>query len=117
MHVLSFVLIAFVAIEHLGIMILEMFYWDHPTGRKIFRMSPEQSAATRVLAANQGLYNGILAAGLIWALASDRFDLKLFFLAAVVVAGIYGGMTAKRSIIVTQALPAALALAAVFAAQ
>lgn len=113
MQLLSFVLTALVAIEHAGIMILEMFYWDHPTGRRIFRMTPEQSASSKVLAANQGLYNGFLAAGLIWALWADRFDLKVFFLGCVIVAGIYGGLTAKRSILYTQALPAALALATV----
>lgn len=114
MALLSFLLTAFVALEHVGIMVLEMFYWDHPTGRKIFRMTPEQSASSKVLAANQGLYNGFLAAGLIWALAAGRFDLKVFFLGCVIVAGIYGGLTAKRTILYTQALPAALALAVVF---
>jgi putative membrane protein len=116
MGLVSHVLIALVAIAHIGFLILEMFLWDHPTGRKIFHMTPEQSAATRVLAANQGLYNGFLAAGLVWALAADRFDLKVFFLACVIVAGLYGAVTAKRTILYTQALPAALAMAAVFAA-
>lgn len=117
MQLLSFFLTAFVALEHAGIMILEMFFWDHPTGRKIFRMTPEQSASSKVLAANQGLYNGFLAAGLIWGLWADRFDLKVFFLGCVVVAGVYGGLTAKRTILYTQALPAALALAAVYLAR
>jgi putative membrane protein len=113
----SQILIALVALAHIGFLVLEMFFWDHPTGRKIFHMTPEQSAATRVLAANQGLYNGFLAAGLIWALWSDRFDLKVFFLGCVIVAGLYGAATAKRTILYTQALPAALALAAVILAQ
>ncbi len=105
-------LTALVAVEHLGIMILEMFFWNHPVGQKIFGMTPEVSAASAKLAANQGLYNGFLAAGLIWGIASDRSDLKIFFLACVVVAGIFGGVTAKPSILVTQALPALIALTA-----
>jgi putative membrane protein len=104
-------LIAFVALNHVAFLVLEMFFWDHPVGRKIFGMTPEQSAFSKTLAANQGLYNGFLAAGLIWGLTIGSFDVKVFFLVCVVIAGIYGGMTAKRSIILTQALPAALALA------
>jgi putative membrane protein len=95
-------------------MVLEMFFWDHPVGRKIFNMTPEVSAISRVLAANQGLYNGFLAAGLFWGLATGAGRLKVFFLACVAIAGIFGGLTAKTSILVTQFLPAALALAAYF---
>ena len=113
MHSISLLLIALVAAGHIGFMILEMFFWDHPVGRKIFAMTPEVSASSRVLAANQGLYNGFLAAGLIWALLTGRFDLKIFFLGCVIIAGLYGAATAKRTILYTQALPAALALAAV----
>ncbi len=94
-----------------------MFFWDHPFGRKTFKMTPEYSAASRALAANQGFYNGFLAAGLAWALWADRFDLKVFFLGCVIIAGVYGAMTAKRTILYIQALPAALALAAVWAAR
>jgi putative membrane protein len=108
---LANVLIAFVAANHVAFLVLEMFFWDHPTGRKIFGMTPEQSAFSKTLAANQGLYNGFLAAGLIWGLVNGEVDVKVFFLVCVVIAGIYGGMTAKRSIIITQAVPAALALA------
>lgn len=108
------VLTGFVALEHVGIMVLEMFFWDHPLGRKIFNMTPEVSATSRVLAANQGLYNGFLAAGLSWGLATGAGRLKVFFLACVAIAGIFGGLTAKTSILVTQFLPAALALAAYF---
>ena len=90
-------------------------FWDHPFGRMRFAMTPEQSAATRVLASNQGLYNLFLVAGLIWAIWTDRFDLKLFFLACVIIAGVYGAATAKRSILFIQAIPAALALAATLA--
>jgi putative membrane protein len=113
MRTLANVLTAFVALSHVGILVLEMFFWDHPVGRRIFDMTPEVSATTAVLAANQGLYNGFLAAGLFWALAGDRRDLKVFFLACVVIAGVYGGLTAKTSILLTQALPAVLALLAV----
>lgn len=112
---LSKIATAFVALSHLGIMILEMFFWDHPVGRKIFAMTPEVSASSATLAANQGLYNGFLAAGLIWALLSSRRDLKIFFLACVVVAGVFGAATAKTSILFTQALPAAIALLLVLA--
>jgi len=116
MLLLANTLIALVALAHLGFLLLEMFFWDHPVGRRIFGMTPEQSAFSKTLAANQGLYNGFLAAGLVWGLWSDRYDVKVFFLACAVVAGIYGGLTAKRSILVTQALPAALALASLLAA-
>src|SRR6185436_18637307 len=86
------VLTGFVALSHVGILVLEMFFWDHPVGRKIFGMTPEVSASSAVLAANQGLYNGFLAAGLVWALATGRRELKIFFLGCVVVAGLFGGM-------------------------
>ena len=108
-------LTALVALEHVGIMILEMFFWTQPFGLKSFAMTQEFANASAILAANQGLYNGFLAAGLIWALSSGRRDLKLFFLGCVVVAGIYGGLTAKTSILFVQALPAALALLATLA--
>jgi putative membrane protein len=110
-------LIIVVALLHVGFMVLEMFFWDHPFGQRSFSMTPEFSAASKVLAANQGLYNGFLAAGLAWAFWSDRRDLKIFFLACVTVAGVFGGLTAKFSIIFVQALPAALALAAVMVSQ
>jgi putative membrane protein len=103
-------LTAFVAVEHIGILILEMFFWDHPFGRKVFGMTPEFSSASAVLAMNQGLYNGFLAAGTIWGLVSGRRDIQLFFLTCVVIAGIFGGLTAKTSILLTQALPAFVAL-------
>ena len=107
------VLTGFVALSHIGILVLEMFFWNHPVGRRIFGMTPEVSASSAVLAANQGLYNGFLAAGLLWALWADRRELKIFFLACVVVAGVFGGMTAKTSILFTQASPAAIALCVV----
>ncbi len=116
MKIIARLLCAFVALSHIGFAVLEMFYWDHPVGQRIFSMTPEQSATSAVLAANQGLYNLFLVAGLIWALASDRRDLKLFFLGCVVVAGCFGGVTAKPTIFLTQALPAALAFVAVLLA-
>jgi putative membrane protein len=103
-----------VAVEHIGIMVLEMFFRDHPVGRRVFNMTPEVSAASRVLAANQGLYNGFLAAGLFWGLGRSDRRIAVFFLACVAIAGIFGGLTAKTSILATQLLPAALALAAYF---
>lgn len=81
MRMIALLLTAFVALSHVGIMILEMFYWNHPVGRQVFDMTPELSASTAILAANQGLYNGFLAAGLIWGLVSGRRDVKVFFLA------------------------------------
>jgi putative membrane protein len=110
------VLVGIVALSHFAFLVLEMFFWDHPVGRRIFGMTPEVSASSAVLAANQGLYNGFLAAGLLWALWADRRELKLFFLGCVVVAGLFGGMTAKPSILLTQALPAGIALGAVLLA-
>ena len=115
MRILANVLIGLIALSHVGFLVLEMFFWDHPVGRRIFSMTPEVSASSARLAANQGLYNGFLAAGLVWALWSGRRDLKIFFLGCVIVAGIFGGFTAKTSILFTQALPAALALVAVLA--
>lgn len=112
---LADILTGFVGVSHLGILVLEMFFWDHPVGRKIFAMTPEVSASSATLAANQGLYNGFLAAGIAWALLSDRRDLKLFFLGCVIVAGVFGGITAKTSILVTQAFPAVIAFVAVLA--
>jgi putative membrane protein len=117
MLLLANVLIAFVALNHLGFLVLEMMFWDHPVGRRIFGMTPEQSAFSKTLAANQGLYNGFLAAGLVWGLLTSAFDVKVFFLVCIVIAGIYGGLTAKRSILLSQALPAALALACLLLAR
>ena len=110
MTILTNIVIAVVAILHLGFLVLEMFLWNHPIGRKTFRMSKEVSESSATLAANQGLYNGFLAAGLIWGLISGEFSVKLFFLICIFVAGIFGGITAKRSILYIQALPALLGL-------
>ena len=115
MAMLANVLVALVAALHLYFLVLEMFLWDKPPGMKTFRNSPEQAALTKVMAANQGLYNGFLAAGLVWGLwwGAGGNHLKVFFLACVIVAGLYGAATVSRKIAVVQALPGALALAAV----
>jgi putative membrane protein len=109
-RIIANVLIGLVTLSHLGFLVLEMFLWDHPVGRKVFSLTPDLSARTSALAANQGLYNGFLAAGLVWALWSGRRDLRIFFLGCVIVAGVFGGLTAKTSILFVQALPAAIAL-------
>lgn len=107
--------VAFVAFLHLLFMVLEMFFWTKPLGRRIFGLEPEMATQTAVLAANQGLYNGFLAAGLIWGLASpgDSTTINVFFLTCVIVAGVFGAITANRSILFIQALPGAMALAIV----
>lgn len=110
MNLIANILIGLIALLHIGFLILEMFFWDHPFGRKTFKMTPEYSKASASLAANQGLYNGFLAAGLLWGLASGDFATKAFFLICVLIAGIYGGFTAKRSILYVQALPGLLGL-------
>ena len=107
------ILIALVALEHLYFLMLEMFLWTRPRTRAAFGMSLEQAEATKVLAANQGLYNGFLAAGLIWSLLAPVIyatQLALFFLACVLIAGLYGGFTANKRIWLLQALPAAITL-------
>jgi putative membrane protein len=106
---LSNILTALVALEHLYILVVEMFLWTTPYGQRVFALTPERAADTRVLAANQGLYNGFLVAGLAWSFVAP---VRVFFLACVVVAGIYGGLTAMRKILWVQAAPAALALVA-----
>jgi putative membrane protein len=119
MSIVATVLIALVALLHVYFMVLEMFLWDKPMGMKVFRNSPEKAEATKVLAANQGLYNGFLAAGLIVGLlmGAAGFHFKLFFLVCVIVAGVYGAATFSKKILYVQALPAALALAALFLAK
>ena len=110
------ILVAVVALAHVGFLLLEMFFWNHPVGRKIFAMTPEVSASSAALAANQGLYNGFLAAGLLWGLFSGRPDIQIFFLACVIVAGLYGAFSAKFTILFVQALPGFIALALVLLA-
>lgn len=110
-------LIGLVALIHVYIVILEMLWWDTPRGHKAFGLTPEFAARSKVLAANQGLYNGFLVAGLAWGLwlGAEGFTIKLFFLACVFVAGLFGAATASRKILYIQALPAALATAALLA--
>jgi len=110
MQMLADGLVAIVALLHLGFLVLEMFLWTKPAGLRIFRNSPEKAEASRVLAANQGLYNGFLAAGLAWGLIAGSLAIKVFFLACVVVAGAYGAWSVSRRILWIQAAPAAAAL-------
>lgn len=110
MHVAANIAVGSVALIHVYILVLEMFLWEKPTGLRAFGLSKEFAAATRVLAANQGLYNGFLAAGLIWGLGTENVSVQYFFLGCVLVAGVYGALTANRKILWIQAAPAAVAL-------
>ena len=110
MGVLADLATALVALLHLWFLVLEMFLWTKPLGLKTFRNTPDRAEATRVLAANQGLYNGFLAAGLAWGLAAGSQPFKVFFLACVIVAGAYGAWSVSRRILWVQAAPAAVAL-------
>lgn len=107
--------IGVVAALHVYFLVLEMFLWDKPAGLKAFGQTPEKAKESKVLAANQGLYNGFLAAGLIWGLllGSSGTGVKVFFLSCVLIAGVFGAVTASRKILFVQALPAALGLALV----
>jgi putative membrane protein len=109
MKVIAGVAISAIAIEHFGFLILEMFLWSAPLGRRIFGLTVERARDSAALAANQGLYNGFLAAGLLWSLFAG-FSAQLFFLTCVIIAGVFGAFTAKRSILWVQAAPAAVAL-------
>ena len=114
MLMIGYGLAALVALLHIWFLILEMFLWTKPLGLKTFRMSPEKAEITKVLAANQGLYNGFLGAGLIYGLATQQPQFISFFLSCVVVAGLYGAYSVNRRIAYIQALPAALALLFLF---
>ena len=119
MKVLGMLLVLLVALEHLYFLYLEMFLWTQPKGLKIFGNTAQKAEDSKVLAANQGLYNGFLAAGLVWGLTypgAAGLHMQMFFVACVVVAGIYGGMTVKPRIMYLQAGPAVLALAALLLA-
>ena len=111
MSILAIVLVVLVALLHLYFLVLEMFLWTRPMGLKVFRQSIEKAEQSKVLAANQGLYNGFLAAGLLYGVATGSHEFCLFFLACVVVAGIYGAATVNRRIFFVQGLPAVLAIA------
>jgi putative membrane protein len=117
MHTLSMVFVAFVAIIHIYILVLEMFLWTKPRGMKVFRLTPERAEMTKQMAQNQGLYNGFLAAGLIWGmLAPPALGIPVaeFFAACVLVAGLYGAATVMWTILLVQSVPATLALVALF---
>ena len=110
------IVIAFVALLHVCFLILEMFLWDKPFGLRVFGQTKESATQSKVLAANQGLYNGFMAAGLFWGLilGSDGVGIKIFFLICIVVAGIFGAATANKKILFVQAIPAAVGLILVF---
>ena len=116
--IIKSILVGFVAFQHIAFMVLEMFLWTKPVGLKVFRMTPEQAEATSVLAGNQGLYNGFLAAGLIWSLVhpDNLFSqqLGMFFLLCVICAGVYGAYTVNLRILFIQALPAAVTLVVLY---
>ncbi|MFZ2015735.1 MAG: DUF1304 domain-containing protein [Nocardioides sp.] len=113
MNVVAAVLVGLVAALHLYFLVLEMFLWTTPTGRRVFGTDAAFAEESKTLAANQGLYNGFLAAGLVWGLVSGATDVQVFFLVCVIVAGLYGAATVNKRILLVQAVPAALALAAV----
>jgi len=115
MSTVANIAVALVALLHLYFLVLEMFLWDKPRGLRTFGLTPEFAAASKSLAANQGLYNGFLAAGLVWGLVlgANGNSIKIFFLACVIVAGIFGAITANRKILLVQALPGTVALALV----
>ena len=113
MLILAHVLVVLVALLHLYFLVLEMFLWTKPLGLKTFRNTPEKAEITRVLAANQGLYNGFLAAGLLWGLWTWQWNVVVFFLACVIVAALYGAYSVNKRIFFVQGVPALLALFAV----
>jgi len=109
--------VALVALLHLYFLVLEMFFWEKPLGLRVFGLTPEFAKASRALAANQGLYNGFIVAGLVWGLSLGAAgdSIKIFFLGCVIVAGVFGALTANRRILWVQALPGAVAIALVWA--
>jgi putative membrane protein len=118
MSIAANIVIALIALLHLWFLVLEMFLWTKPAGRRAFGLTAEFAEQSKALAANQGLYNGFLAAGLFWGLSlgSAGLSVKLFFLGCVLVAGIFGGLTANRKILWIQALPAVIGLALILLA-
>jgi putative membrane protein len=113
------IVVALVALIHIYILVLEMFLWEKPAGRRAFGTTKEFAKESKVLAANQGLYNGFLAAGLVWGLWSGAsgYYVTIFFLTCVLIAGLYGGLTASKKILYIQALPAAIGLLLIFLAK
>ncbi len=116
MTIIAEIVVLLVAMLHGYFLVLEMFLWDKPAGMRAFGHTKEKASATKVLAANQGLYNGFISAGLIWGVlqGSNGYDFKIFFLSCVIVAGIYGAITASRKILYVQAIPGLLGLFLVF---
>ncbi|MCH6258204.1 DUF1304 domain-containing protein [Puniceicoccaceae bacterium K14] len=110
MRKIATALIIFVSLEHLGFLIMEMFFWQTPFVQKVFGVSPELAAESGFMAANQGLYNGFLSIGLLWGLVAQKKDVILFFLLCVIVAGIFGAITVKPTVFVAQSVPAIMAL-------
>ena len=119
MKIIADLAVLLVALLHVYILVLEMFLWDKPAGLRAFGQSKESAALTKVLAANQGLYNGFIAAGLLWGLiqGSAGFDFKVYFLVCVIVAGVYGAVTASPKILFVQTVPGLVALVLVLASQ
>ena len=117
MNAVADIAVAVVALLHLYFLVLEMFFWERPLGLRAFGLTPEFAKASRALAANQGLYNGFLVAGLVWGLSlgAAGASIKIFFLGCVIVAGVFGALTANRKILWVQALPGAIALALILA--
>ncbi len=117
MNTVAHIAVAVVALLHLYFLVLEMFFWEKPLGLRVFGLTPEFAKASRALAANQGLYNGFIVAGLVWGLSlgSAGDSIKIFFLGCVIVAGVFGALTANRKILWVQALPGAVAIALVLA--
>jgi len=116
-NTVSNIAVAVVALLHLYFLVLEMFFWEKPLGLRVFGLTPEFARASRALAANQGLYNGFIVAGLVWGLSLGAAgdSIKIFFLGCVVVAGVFGALTANRRILWVQALPGAVAIALLWA--
>jgi putative membrane protein len=112
MAFLSNILVGLIALQHIAFLVLEIFYWEKPLGRRVFGNTKEAAIASKTLAMNQGLYNGFLAAGLVWGLSLGvaGLSIKFFFVSCVLIAGIFGGLTASRKILYIQALPALIAL-------
>lgn len=117
MSILARGLVVLVALLHVGFLVLEMFLWTGPIGQRVFAMTPEFAEQSAVLAANQGFYNGLVAAGLLWGALRNNREFMIFFTLCVIAAGVYGGLTAKMSILYMQAAPGLVALLAVLAAR
>ena len=117
MNTVANIAVALVALLHLYFLVLEMFFWEKPLGLRVFGLTPEFAKASRALAANQGLYNGFIVAGLVWGLSLGAAEdsIKIFFLGCVIVAGVFGALTANRRILWVQAFPGAVALALILA--